>query len=160
MRALGRLLASEEGFSLIELEIVSMIIGILAAIAVPSYLSSRDGAYKAAASSEVKQTVLAAELYAEDNYSGSARDPDKATSTTDSGFQGMTTAELKAGYDSSLSANAYVNNSGTEAAGVTARTALDATHFCVYATDGRWFAYQVNPTGGIFVTTIASDVCT
>ena len=63
-------------------------------------------------------------------------------------------------FSSNLSNGTYVNNSGTEAAGVTARAALDATHFCVYATSGRWYAYQLNPSGRISATTIASAVCT
>lgn len=158
MSALWRTLASEDGFTLIELEIVTMIIGILTAIALPSYLQSRDGAYKAAATSNLKGAVVAAALYSEDNFPGSQHDPDKATSTSDSGFQGMTVAELKA-YDSSLSSGVYVNNSGTESAGVTARATLDATHYCVYTLVGRWYAFQINPTGAMYVTTVPTDVC-
>ena len=158
MRAVGRRLACEEGFTIIELEIVCVILGILVAVAVPTYLQFQDKAYKSTASSNVKAAVVAAELYAEDNFAGSQHDPDSAVSRTDSGFQGMTTAELKT-YDANLSPSVYVNNSGTDAPGVTRRATLDATHFCVYSVDGRWYAYQLNPTASILTTTIPSAVC-
>jgi type IV pilus assembly protein PilA len=158
-RTLQRLLASEDGFTLIELEIVCVIIGILTALAVPAYLQFRDNAYKKTASANVRAAVIAATSYGEDNFPGSARDPDRGVSTADSGYQGMNTTELKT-YDSGLSPSVYVNNSGTDAAGVTTRAALDATHYCLYSVDGRWYAYQLNPTGSILVTTVASAVCT
>lgn len=145
---------------MVELLVVCLILAILAAIAVPAYLEFRDNAYKKAASADAQEAVVAAVSYGEDNYPGSSRDPDKASSTSDNGYQGMTIAELRASYDSGLSKAAYVNNSGTEAAGVTTRAALDATHYCVYATAGRWFVYQLNPTGQLLATTNAGSVCT
>jgi type IV pilus assembly protein PilA len=56
-------LASDEGFSLIELVIVLNILGILTAIAVPAYIGFRNRADAAAASANVKSAVLAAEMY-------------------------------------------------------------------------------------------------
>lgn len=158
MRAAGRRLASDEGFTLIELEIVCVVLGILVAVAVPTYLQFQDKAYKAATASNVKAAVIAATSYAENNFAGSSTDPDSAVSKVDSGFQGMTTAELKT-FDANLSPGVYVNNSGTDAPGVTRRATLDATHFCVYAVVGRWYAYQLNPAGTILETTIATAVC-
>jgi type IV pilus assembly protein PilA len=158
MRAAGRRLASDEGFTLIELELVCVILGILVAVAVPTYLQFQDKAYKATAASNVKAGVVAATSYTEANFPGSSTDPDSAVSKVDSGYQGMTAAELKT-IDTNLSPGVYVNNSGTDAPGVTRRATLDATHFCVYAVDGRWYAYQLNPTGTILETTIASAVC-
>ena len=159
IRTAGRRLASEAGFTLIELEIVCVILGILVSISVPAYLQFQDSARKATAASNVKAAVIAATSYAEENFPGSGLDPDSAVSRTDSGFQGMTSAELKT-IDANLSPSVYVNSSGTDAAGVTARKPLDSTHFCVYAVSGRWYAYQLNPTGSILATTLPSAVCT
>lgn len=142
-RTLQRLLRDERGFTLIELLIVTVILAILMLLAVPAYLQYRDNAYKATAESNVKNLSIAANLFYESNNST---------------YAGMTIAGVKA-YDARIASGAYVNNSGTDAAGVTRRVTLDATHFCVYATSGRWFAYQLNPSGLITLTTLASAVC-
>jgi prepilin-type N-terminal cleavage/methylation domain-containing protein len=64
--------AAEEGFTLIELLVVIIIIGILLAIAVPSYLGFRSRAYDSAVKANLRSAVPSAEAYYADNesYSG------------------------------------------------------------------------------------------
>lgn len=140
-------LAAEEGFTLVELTIVLLILGILLTIAVPSYLSFKDRAYKTAAKADVAQAMRSVISYGADNYPNANSDPD--ADATDSGYTGITLPILATKYDASISTVAgapFVINP----AGFTS----SSTDFCLTATAGRWIAVQHGPGGGVTVGTL------
>ncbi|UJA20286.1 type II secretion system protein [Thermoleophilia bacterium SCSIO 60948] len=66
----------ESGFTLIELLVVMLIIGLLAAIAIPSFFNQRDKANDADAKEQVRTAQTAMETYATDNngsYTGATK---------------------------------------------------------------------------------------
>src|SRR5688572_7609443 len=70
---------NNKGFTLIELLIVVVIIGILAAIAIPKFSATREKAYFAAMKSDLKNLASQQEIYYADHYS-------YTTSETNLGF--------------------------------------------------------------------------
>ena len=75
----------ESGFTLIELLVVLIIIGVLLAIAIPSYLGFQKKAQQTAAASDVRQAIPDAVAYYSDNNN----------------YTGLSTTALQ-GYDSGM----------------------------------------------------------
>jgi prepilin-type N-terminal cleavage/methylation domain-containing protein len=65
----------DSGFTLIELLIVVVIIGILAAIAIPKFSATREQAYLASLKSDLKNLAMLQDVYYNDNYSYSTSFP-------------------------------------------------------------------------------------
>jgi prepilin-type N-terminal cleavage/methylation domain-containing protein len=74
---------SEGGFTLIELLVVMIIIAILMAVAVPTFLSQKNNAQKTQATANIKQIVNAIESCASNNLDGSYRPAVVTPGTTD-----------------------------------------------------------------------------
>ena len=67
MKAIRRGLKRDEGFTLIELMVVVMIIAVLIAIAIPSFLGFRSSAQDRSAQSELRNVLLAEKAFWLDN---------------------------------------------------------------------------------------------
>ena len=124
----------EEGFTLIELLVVIIILGILLAIAIPSYLSFRGRANKSAAQANVRSAVPAVEAFAADN-TGQAGDID--SSATTSGYAGLNNTYLYT-YDQSLNGKVNIDTSMSTTTG-----------YCLYSQVSNFEYYKKDPAGVI-----------
>ena len=126
-------LGDESGFTLIELLVVLIIIGVLLAIAIPSYLGFQKKAQQTAAMSDVRSAIPDAEAFYSDNNTYKGMDASSLQTTYDSGLQ------LFAAGPPQVPGIVTANDNG-DTTGAT---------YCISAEDSGHWAHVVGPGGTV-----------
>ncbi len=112
----------KKGFTLIELLIVVVIIGILAAIAIPKFGETRERAYVSAMQSDLRQVQTAQEMYYQDNdfsYAANTGDLETAGLFTESSGVTITIGDVTdQGFEASAAHDATARTCALTAEGV------------------------------------------
>lgn len=116
---INRNIKAEGGFTLIELLVVIIIIGILAAIAIPMYLSQRQKGWQANVKSDLRNAAVAMESYYTDNSSY----PNAINL-----IEGANTYGYNQSADITVSAPVASNEAGAPAGGLTTSYCIEAFH--------------------------------
>lgn len=111
----------EDGFTLVELLVVLIVMGVLLTVGVASYLGARERSNRAVAAANVRQIVPSIEAYAADRGT----------------YVGVTLENLKASYDQALPPATYTFG------------ALSGSAYCVQSTAGGDTWKKEGPSGPI-----------
>ncbi len=152
-RARRRLQNEEGGMTLVEMLLALVILGILLTVAVPSYLTLKDRANRAAATANLRQAIPDILAYAADNVPNGQNDPDG--DPTDTGYTGLTFDILQQRYDPTIKVANYFWDNGY------VPNPTSASDYCVYTFVGRWYAAKNGPNAPITTgTTMTLNTCT